>query len=1056
VTTALGKDLVYTFSRSSTSVLAPELTSIVEKASASAPPVGTPEGTRTFEYTNHFLTSETDQEGRVTTYSRDARGLPTVTTEAAGTASQRVTSTDWDPALRVPSRTTRPGLVQEDFGYNLLGQLTSLTLTDLTSFTAPYATNGRTRKWVYNWSPTGQLRSVDGPDSGTGDKIIYAYRATGYLKNITNGLGHVIQITTVDWRGAPATIVDPNGVSTTLAYDIHGRLLTATVNPGTQQSVYQFGYDPVGNISRLTLPQGGYLQYNYDSASRLTTVTNDRGETLTLGSDSSRNVLSITAKDAAAAITFEQDRVYDQLGRLIRVLGAAGSSQTTSYSYDKVSNLTQVIDARGKTFTNTPDPLNRVTSQTDPESFSVQYAYDSGDQLTRLTDGRGLQTALTVDGFGQIIEETSPDRGTRSYWYDASGRLTKLVDGDGQETDYAYDLIGRLKNTTMANPAENASYVYDDVTGGNSGIGRLTSASNGAGSSALTYDAQGRIVQEVKTLVGNTNTRVFTVGYGYDPNGKLTQITLPSGRTVSYARAADGLITGITTQSLGGSLETVVSGASYAPFGPLKKLTHGNGLVLTRARDKNYWLTRVRATAVQTPLNITFGRDNLGQTQSVTDQTGGGRGATYTYTNSERLASAVGPWGDHHYAYDGAVNRTEITELFSDRPSVQTFSILSPTSNQVIHTTVAGAAGYLRNLTYGAGGNLLQDQRVGGPTYDYVYDAANRAKTIKANGATAGQYLYDTSGHRVWSRASGVSTFYIYDLKGHLLAEHGGNGAVLKEYIWLDDLPVAMIDSSSGTAQTYAVHAGELNEPLAMTRADQSTVWDAWFEPFGETGTFSAPSATIAMRLPGQALQPGAPGLYQNWFRDYDPSLGRYIEPDPLGLRGGQNSYAYVDGRPTALTDPDGRYPLSPLGKALVSFALPFDPSTEQLLMNVAAAIVDSFEKGAQRDKARAIACSCPAGSLGKAAICPAFNDPRIRAMQLVGMGNFGSGHIGDVYEQNTDRLAQPATDQNIRAWARMETQYFPTQDPFTSFLGSLVSEQGRVDAMTQGRDNPK
>jgi len=241
-----------------------------------------------------------------------------------------------------------------------------------------------------------------------------------------------------------------------------------------------------------------------------------------------------------------------------------------------------------------------------------------------------------------------------------------------------------------------------------------------------------------------------------------------------------------------------------------------------------------------------------------------------------------------------------------------------------------------------------------------------------------------------------------------------------------------------------------------MTRADQSTVWDAWFEPFGETGTFSAPSATIAMRLPGQSLQPGAPGLYQNWFRDYDPSLGRYIEPDPLGLRGGQNSYAYVDGRPTALTDPDGRYPFSPLGKALVSFALPFDPSTEQLFMNVAASIVYSFEKGAQRDKARAIACSCPAGSLGKAAICPAFNDPRIRAMRFVGMGNFGSGHIGDVYEQNTERLAQPATDQNIRAWARMETQYFPTQDPFTSFLGSLVSEQGRVDVMTQGRDNPQ
>jgi RHS repeat-associated protein len=247
-----------------------------------------------------------------------------------------------------------------------------------------------------------------------------------------------------------------------------------------------------------------------------------------------------------------------------------------------------------------------------------------------------------------------------------------------------------------------------------------------------------------------------------------------------------------------------------------------------------------------------------------------------------------------------------LKELFTNRPEQQTFSILSPTSNQVTQTTIAGGAGFYRLFTYRTGGDLLQDQHRGGPIYDYSYDTANRLKSVKADGATTGQYLYDIFGRRVWSRASGVSVYYVYDQEGRLLAEHNGAGEVLKEYIWLDALLLAMIDNSSG--QTYAIHAGELNEPLVMTTIDQSTAWDAWFEPFGETGTFSPPSATIALRFPGQWLQPGSPGLYQNWHRDYDPSLARYVEPDPVGHAGGQNLYVYVDGRPTSLIDPNGLF----------------------------------------------------------------------------------------------------------------------------------------------------
>ena len=54
---------------------------------------------------------------------------------------------------------------------------------------------------------------------------------------MTNALGQATTVTAWDWRGAPTSVTDPNGVVTTLSYDIHGRLLTANVNPGASQSL---------------------------------------------------------------------------------------------------------------------------------------------------------------------------------------------------------------------------------------------------------------------------------------------------------------------------------------------------------------------------------------------------------------------------------------------------------------------------------------------------------------------------------------------------------------------------------------------------------------------------------------------------------------------------------------------------------------------------------------------------------------------------------------------------------------------------------------------------
>ncbi len=104
----------------------------------------------------------------------------------------------------------------------------------------------------------------------------------------------------------------------------------------------------------------------------------------------------------------------------------------------------------------------------------------------------------------------------------------------------------------------------------------------------------------------------------------------------------------------------------------------------------------------------------------------------------------------------------------------------------------------------------------------------------------------------------------------------------------------------------YYVHAGQRGEPLAMTDSSKAKVWDAVVEPFGAAQVFTA---TVAMdrRLPGQDWQ-AETALSQNGQRDYDPAIGRYIEPDPIGLAGGPHVYSYVGQDPLNAVDPEGTF----------------------------------------------------------------------------------------------------------------------------------------------------
>lgn len=110
--------------------------------------------------------------------------------------------------------------------------------------------------------------------------------------------------------------------------------------------------------------------------------------------------------------------------------------------------------------------------------------------------------------------------------------------------------------------------------------------------------------------------------------------------------------------------------------------------------------------------------------------------------------------------------------------------------------------------------------------------------------------------------------------------------------------------ASVSADELYFVHTDHLGTPQVITDANQQTVWEGQRLPFGETD-ISTSQIEYNLRFPGQYYDQES-GLHYNYFRDYDPSLGRYVQSDPIGLKGGLNTYGYVKQTPSNAIDPLG------------------------------------------------------------------------------------------------------------------------------------------------------
>ncbi len=949
VTNALGLVMVYRFE---TLQNVPKVYEIDRQATATVPAAR-----MTFSYDNNgYLTFVTDWKNTDTSIANDVHGQPLTVNEAFFTSSSRQTTLTYLTNFHLPAQIIPPRETTT-FIYDNNGNALTRTETDTSSGTTPYSTTGQTRTWTNTFDGLGHVLTVTGQRTDVTATSSFAYDSSNNLNTIIDPLGHITQLTNYNGSGLPLTMIDPNGVVTALTYDARDRLLTRTVQAASGNATTAFSYDAAGQVTNITLPDGLFLNYQYDLAHRLQSVSDGLGESIAYSLDAAGNVTNQTVRNAQSLITKTQNQVFDQLGRMLQQIGAA--SQTTSYGYDGDDNRISIKDGLANATARSFDALNRLITVIDPLTNTSSYGYDLQDNLVSVTDPRALVTSYVYDGFRHVIQESNPDKGTTVYFLDKAGNRTNETDARGVITQRVFDKLDRVISKTFpASPGENISYTYDATNGGNFGIGHLTGYTDETGSTTLTYNERGDVVSTTRTIGGIA----YTTGYGYDLADHVSSITYPSGHVITYGRDSQGRISSVAYQSShAGASSVLASNVTYAPFGPLSQFIYGNGMARTQSYDQDYRLagiaTSVAGANVQ---NLGLGYDAVNDITNITDNLLGALNQTFSYDRDYRLMLATGIYGTTRYGYDADGNR-----LTRNTGGATENYNYSSTANVLLSTVKSGVT---RSFAHTSNGDLSDDNHGTATNMVFSYGNRNRYSTLTIGGSLTATYKYNAPGERLIKSVGSVTTHYHFDENGHLIAESQSSGAMIREYVWLDDMPLAQIESSGAI---YYIHPDHLNRPQKMTDSTGAVVWDDEQQPFGEplppalasigyntnkqfqamvssgpniicvvqgstnlsgsnwvslttnAGTFTFTDTNAAnyrarfyrvlyvpnpagvtqnLRFPGQYFDAES-GLDYNMMRDYDPTLGRYIQSDLIGLRGGINLYGYAKSAPTVRKD---------------------------------------------------------------------------------------------------------------------------------------------------------
>ncbi len=765
--------------------------------------------------------------------------------------------------------------------------------------------DGAFQNTTYTYDANGRLETTTLPDSHVITNVYTgAFLTKVYHDDGAGGESPYLKVEyDYDAQGNRNWIKDANGNITTMVYDARGRIIqitnalneethyTYTDDKLTQIEVGRTATDGPGQFTQLTYTTEGWLEsiarQKDDGSTWLTLLAytyDKRGKPLSLTEPA--NILNGSPRTTL----FE----HDTLGHLTQVTDPAGN--VMQYTYDPLGNRRSVIDPNNNRTWYTYDILNRLTQiiQTGITPNPVtKFTYDAVGNLTSVTDAKNQTTTYEYDALSNNTAVVQPLNQRVEYYYDDRNRLDYMINARGQKIDYEYEPWG---------PVKVVRYYEDESTPTIDRTVSYTFNNNGFLTAAYDSAVQGYILYNIIPDALNRVSMVYQFGFAggtqyqinaYDRYGNRNGVTTWRDGVQLNAFSYDyNKLNRLTAATL---LAPTALNFTYNDNGSIRQITHANGI-------KSNYIYEINGPVKQIQLN---GTGVLGQRDYVYDANRNVDTLTtliglhdYSYDGLNRLTEALHPTGSdlpaqERFAYDDVGNREDITD-----DTLYQYDSNNRITNSPNTTWYLDDDGNTR-LRYD--GSLAET---------FIYNHENRLTKYLKGGNTA-DYIYDPFGRRLKKTVNGVTTWFWWD-GDKLLAEYDNSGNLIKRYAYMPGnyAPAQMADSAGNV---YTVHSDHLDTPKQMTDSTGQVVWSAEHTAYGE----STPNTdvdgdgnhvTLNVRFPGQYYD-SETGLFYNYFRYYDPRIGRYITADPIGQYGGINTYLYVNANPLMFTDPLGLRP---------------------------------------------------------------------------------------------------------------------------------------------------
>lgn len=873
-------------------------------------------------------TSDRDELNHTTSYSYDGNGRLTGITAPEGNYVQYA----YDARGNVQTTTLVP-----KSGSGLSNIISSAsfdtTCTSIAKCNEPNSTTdarGNVTNYTYDTTHGGVL-TVTPPSTGTGIQPQTRYTYTQVTSASGDPVYMLTKVAACPSGGTSCTTASE--VSATAAYN--GNLLPTTITKGntagTLVAATAYTYDTHGNVSTVDGPLAGSAdttKYRYDAADQLIGITSPdpdgagtgqpmRAMRVTYRPDGqiSKEELGTVATQSDAdwanfAPLQTLDVGFDANSRPITNKLSAGSTAyaLTQTSYDTLGR-TDCIAVRMNTAAYSSLPSSACTQTAGTADQITEQLYDAAGHVTDKKEGVGIsgltatERHLTYTNNGKVASLLDADNNLTAYVYDGFDRLSQTLfpngsqgadDSDGSDYEQlTYDANSNITQRRVRSGAT-ISYSYDPLNrvshkGGSAiadrdftydNLGHMLTATFSTGGQGVTntYDALG----ELTSTSSNMGGTVRLTSYQYDAAGRRTSITYPavsgvSNLTVNYNYLTTGEVSSIKDGA------TSLATYSYDALGNRTSVAFGNGTSQNYSYDPVSRLTTLSFAGLPSADNLIIG----GATTPI------------AYNPASQITSEK--------RSDAANANTFAWTNYSPVTRSHTIDGL----NQVTQTTLT--TNPTVTFSYDLNGNLTSDG-----TNSFSYNVENQM--TQAGSATLS---YDPLG-RMTQLTKTTTTSFVYDGL-NMVAEYNGTN-LTDRYVFGPNMdePIVAYDASGNRSWLYADERGSV---VASANATGGIIYTNRYDEYGAPPLDGSGNNLNAGRFQytGQMWLPEV-GLYYYKARLYSPTLGRFMQADPVGYDGdGPNLYAYALNDPINFTDPLGQTP-NPTIVITGSKILPVDP----------------------------------------------------------------------------------------------------------------------------------